>query len=319
MSASIRKRYQRMIDLYPRSWRREYGEAMLGTLLDGAEHEGRDRPTRSEWMDLARHAGLARLSMIMPAKVRRGVAAVAFASGTGFAVAYLMFAAWAPFLRNRELYHPMMMSFGPFMNSGVVLCAAWIVAFGFALVGWRRIARATLIATVVIGSLTIVANHTVQDWTGPASRNVGLLALFAVLALLGPPTSRSRLAIGAATSLAAFIGLYAANGMLHGYVDRAFWYQIATPQNILLALFVGLVLALCLVAIRRQHSAVVVLWSFLPWLTAAWLGIALDDASTAVSILVAVAVSGGLIVAARYALQRAGVSVRIVREPQDLR
>lgn len=145
-----------------RSWRRQHGPAMMGTLLDAAEHEGRDRPTFGERIDLAVHAGLARLSIIMPARVRQGVAAVALATGTGFAVAYLLFAGWAPFLRDREFFHAMF-SFVPFMNSGVVFCAAWIVVFGFALLGWRRAASVTLVATIVIAGVTIVAPHTGQE------------------------------------------------------------------------------------------------------------------------------------------------------------
>lgn len=288
---------------------------MMGTLLDSAEHEGRDRPTPAERIDLTVHAGLARLSILMPAQVRQGVAAVALATGTAFAVAYLMFSGWAPFLRDREFFHAMF-SFGPFMNSGVVLCAAWIVAFGFALLGWRRAASVTLVATIVIAGVTIVATHTVQEWDGPASRNAGFLVLFATLSLVGAPASRARLAIAAATWLAAFVGLYAANGMLRADGDRAFWVWIATPGNILLALFVGLILAVGLVALRRPRSAVVVLWSFLPWLAAAWLGFALDDASTAMFLLLAATVTAGLLVAIRYALRRAGVSVRIVNESQ---
>lgn len=289
---------------------------MLGTLLDSAEHDGRDRPTRGELIDLAVHAGLARLSMVMPPSVRQGVAAVALATGTGFAVAYVMFAGWAPFLHDREFFHAMF-AFGPFMNSGVVLCAAWIVAFGFALVGWRRAASVTLVATIVIAGITVVATHTIQEWNGPASRNVGFLVLFAALGLLSTPASRPRLAIGAASWLTAFIGLYAANGMLQADGDRFFWFQIATPTNILLALFVGLILAVCLVAMRRPRSAIVVLWSFVPWLAAAWLGFALDDASTAVFLILAASVAGGLVIAAGHALRRAGVSVRIVRDARD--
>ena len=305
-----------MIDLYPLSWRRQHGPAMLGTLLDVAEQTGRVRPTPGEFVDLAVHAGLARLSTVMPTAVRQGVAAVALATGTGFAVAYLMFAGWAPFLYDREFYHSMF-SFGPFMNSGVVLCAAWIVSFGFALLGWRRTAQVALVATLVIAGITLVTNHTVHEWTGPASRNVGFLALLGALALMGNPVSRPRLAIGAASWLAAFVGLYAANGMLNAHGDRFFWFRIATPTNILLGLFVGVVLAVCLVALARPRSAVVVLWSFVPWLAAAWLGFALDDASTAVFLLLALSVVGALVIAAGYALRRAGVTVHIVRDSQD--
>lgn len=312
----MESRYQRMIDLYPRSWRRQHGPAMLGTLLDVAEQTGRDRPTRGEFVDLAVHAGLARLSLVMPTAVRQGVAAVALATGTGFAVAYIMFAGWAPFLYDREFYHSMF-SFGPFMNSGVVLCAAWIASFGFALLGWRRTAQVALVATLVIAGITLVANHTVHEWTGTASRNVGFLALLGALALLGNPASRPRLAVGVAGWFAAFVGLYAANGMLHADGDRFFWFRIATPTNILLALFVGVVLAVCLLAARRPRSAIVVLWSFVPWLAAAWLGFALDDVSAAAFLLMALSVVGALVIAAGYALRRAGITVRIVRESQD--
>lgn len=38
--------YARLLRWYPRHWRERHGQALLGVMLDDAEHHGRARPTQ---------------------------------------------------------------------------------------------------------------------------------------------------------------------------------------------------------------------------------------------------------------------------------
>ena len=44
----LRVAYRKLLRWYPREWRAENEEAMLGILLDVADHVGRTRPTRTD-------------------------------------------------------------------------------------------------------------------------------------------------------------------------------------------------------------------------------------------------------------------------------
>jgi len=56
-------RFRRLLRWYPRGWRAHHGEALLGTLLDLAEHEGRTSPSAGEgFAPLA--AGLTAIPMV---------------------------------------------------------------------------------------------------------------------------------------------------------------------------------------------------------------------------------------------------------------
>ena len=42
----VRRRYARWMHAYPPTWRRDHGEALIGTFLDAAEARGGTGPTR---------------------------------------------------------------------------------------------------------------------------------------------------------------------------------------------------------------------------------------------------------------------------------
>jgi hypothetical protein len=60
------RQYRAILRWYSKKWRRSHGEALLDTLLELAEAEGRIRPTRSEKLDLARRGITDRLIAATP-------------------------------------------------------------------------------------------------------------------------------------------------------------------------------------------------------------------------------------------------------------
>lgn len=81
------REYRRSLRWYSKRWRQTHGEALLDTLLAGAEAEGRMRPTRREKLDLARRGLGQRLSYAMPAALFAiaflGLSAVLLVIGAG--------------------------------------------------------------------------------------------------------------------------------------------------------------------------------------------------------------------------------------------
>jgi hypothetical protein len=56
-NAKLERRYRRLLGLYPRSYREQHGEDMLGVLMTAADR-GKDRSRRSAALDLLRGAVL---------------------------------------------------------------------------------------------------------------------------------------------------------------------------------------------------------------------------------------------------------------------
>lgn len=53
--STLEDRYRRLLRWYPRPWRRQNGEALIGTALDAAEAEARTRPTVAEMREMILH------------------------------------------------------------------------------------------------------------------------------------------------------------------------------------------------------------------------------------------------------------------------
>ena len=79
----LEARYRAALRWYPESWRRRNADAVVGMLLDGADHDGRTVPAPGELTDLALRGLAARSAVVLPAAVRSGAATLAF--GYGFA------------------------------------------------------------------------------------------------------------------------------------------------------------------------------------------------------------------------------------------
>ncbi|PYD01274.1 hypothetical protein B4U78_006800 [Microbacterium esteraromaticum] len=53
--STLEARYRRLLQWYPRPWREQNGEVLIGTALDAAEAEGRTRPAAVEILQMALH------------------------------------------------------------------------------------------------------------------------------------------------------------------------------------------------------------------------------------------------------------------------
>ena len=64
--SDLEREYRKALARYPRTWRRDHEEALLGVLLDNAEAEGRDRMSRTDRRDLAANGRRLRLARALP-------------------------------------------------------------------------------------------------------------------------------------------------------------------------------------------------------------------------------------------------------------
>jgi len=272
----MERRYRAALDWYPRRWRDENGEAMLGTLLDEAEATGRDRPRPTDLANLAVHGIAATARQLpdrVPAAIRDRASAIALA--TGFALALVQFLAveWAPWAPNGPWngwafdwrgVNADVPGFGPFASAGVILYGLWLAAFVLAIVGLARTATVALVATLpVIVVLVANSGHRMVAFR-PADIVLVSFAALALLAVLGRPTRRGHKAAGArwlgiaagiALVLPSAFAVLAIVGRLGG--DPRFelrldpwgsWYQLANP-----VLFLVAAAGLALVAFARGH------------------------------------------------------------------
>ena len=196
MSSALEQQYRSTLGWYPKRWRTQNEETVLGTLLDVAEHENRSKPRMSETLNLAWNGIATRLGVFLPTSVRDGVAAVSLATGTGFAVLYLLFAELIPFrdLYGYGSYGKVVTVFGPFADPGFVLCGLWMFGFLFAMLKLYNITR-ILLGLSLFAALGIqMVNFgfvSFEHWHyGPSAITLCFLSMLAVLAMLG--TARDR-------------------------------------------------------------------------------------------------------------------------------
>jgi len=218
VSRTLEQRYRAALRWYPARWRDANADIVVGTLLDVAEAEQRNAPSRSELAHLAASGIRNRLSwvdIVAPAAVRQRASAILLATGFGLAVMMLVMQEWAPWATARawDEFGISAPSFGPFLGAGSVLYLVWIVGFVLAVIGLPRVAKVVLLLEVptAIGISMLVD---AGDVSRPSS---SLLAAFVVLALcvaLAPPlTSRAVTGVTAVLALV-FATLAAAYWML---------------------------------------------------------------------------------------------------------
>lgn len=212
MSSTLENRYRGMLRLYPRRWREENGNAVIGTLLDVAEAEQRTRPTRRERLDLVASAIEAHLSGLGSPAVRSVIAGVSLSIGAVIAWASFVFSTLMPW----AVWHHFGQTTGtPPTAPGIppaLLAFAWTVAL---VGGLTRNRRLTVIALVLASVFAIVGTfasyHHTLFWDAEYPSTPAFLALAALTALVGQP-HRGAIGLGLA-------------GMIGGSVF-AFWYVI---------------------------------------------------------------------------------------------
>lgn len=182
--------YHRLLALYPASWRRRNGAAIVGALLDQAEAEGRARPSWSDVSSLAlggiqeRLAIGSRASWFGPA---------ALGAGAGLSFAYL-FVSWAPLSGIPG-------SLGPFSNPSVLVCALWLASFILSLASHSR-AAGLLVAVCVPSEIALAILSDALHWQGPGWATVSVFAILGLVASGGSGSRKSLAAMSAASTAA---------------------------------------------------------------------------------------------------------------------
>ncbi len=280
MSAELEVRYRAALRWYPRAWRAENADAIVGVMLDQADAEGRSVPSRAELRNLASSGLSQRLESIAPQAVRDRVAAIALGIGTAYALIMFVASEWAPFAstgpRNGWLlpdsgpvYRDLQtVGFGPFASILVIEYGMWVLAFVLVMLKYSRSAIVVLFATVPL--LVVVRSLRSDDIAilQPTTAALVVVALLAVLATVGRPARLHRrtviaMSIGAAAAAVAFLVMSHDQPLFQGRLSAG-----ATLGVLNAPIFGGLlVLAAILLAIRRQRAwAVAALVAASPWL-----------------------------------------------------
>ncbi|QNE35857.1 hypothetical protein [Leifsonia shinshuensis] len=322
MTQDLEARYRAALRWYPQSWRRRNADAVVGMLLDGADHGGRTVPAAGELTDLALRGLAARIAVVLPEGVRSGAATLAF--GYGFAFSLIMFWSswWAPLSRYRSSFReaaPDVVTFGPFLSPGVLLTGIWTAAFILVLTGAGRAPRAVLAASGLVAVLLPCVNALVPGWDGPSATNLVFFALAGFLAASAPPKRRG-LIVGVPLWILLFVGVYAWNAMLVPDMpsDRQFWYIFGArvPPSVMVALLIAI--AVVLLLLRRPAAVAVFALAVTPWLAGWYLAVIRDNPAGAVSWGAAalfVVVVAAVVV---FALRRSGIRITMETRDQEL-
>ena len=326
MTADLEATYRRALGWYPKRWRAENEDAVVGTLLDQAEDEKRLRPTRGELPDLRKTGLLAHFAFVgraLPSGVRTraGVATL----GLGFAISAggLFFGGltWAQAIAGGSYEHVWLISaFWQAMVSGQGVFLFWFAAGVASFIGFRRTAIA-LLAVFLPASVVWPGVAWQAGLVGhPGVVTLGFLDLLAVVAILGltarPDRLRTRTVTSAATGVVALVGANELLTLSHGYGGNGasnidfFWAPLAI-WLVFLGLPLALILSVVFARLGRRTLAGSLLLAITPVAPLGLLAFAWrDDVPVLAGILAAVIVGIAVVVGI---LRLFGLRVRITR------
>ena len=206
----LEQRYRRQLRWYPGRWRQENEDAMVGTLLDVAEEEGRERPRRAEMLDLAAHGLGARLSAVFPATSRDQAASFALATGVAWSLVYFIVQDWMPW--NPGAHAFALDPFGPFNSAGVLVTALWVLAGVLVLARRSTAARFSTLGAAALAVILIVVQtpsspEYVVVYPSPDRVTFVLLAGLGLIAAVGKPRRKWTTAASATGWFAALSGV----------------------------------------------------------------------------------------------------------------
>jgi hypothetical protein len=178
--------WRRWLAAYPRGWRDEHGEALIGVSLDVAEAAGRTGPTRVEVADLVANGLATRMRWALPSQRVLGTAAwFAVVLGGGIALTALSLGELAaPYRPFWAFYDSRPGFWGPFQTTGPVLYALWLLALGAVTVDAVRVARWLLTASCVV-ALALLPVSAAFGVNRPPQQLLFLLAWCAALGAAG--------------------------------------------------------------------------------------------------------------------------------------
>jgi len=215
MTAALEARYRRALRWYPRRWRADNEDAILGVLLDGATE--RDRPRAAEVLDLAANGLRARLEPLdrmLPSTVRDRASDLALGLGFGVAFVLLLMQEWAPWATSVEPWIPAPAGVGPFAGWGGLLYSVWVTAFLLIVSGFSRTGRWLLVASIPF-SILLVSFASTTEWQRPPALALAAMGSLALITALGRPLARRTswlpLALAALVTLASVIFSFVSN------------------------------------------------------------------------------------------------------------
>lgn len=186
---SIEQTYRNAMRWYPKRWRAENEDAVVGTLLDVAEGESRERPRGAELVDLAVNGLFTRartLPSFVPASVRDRASTAALAVGSAIALAAVIQLESDP---NRFIpaFGRDYTTFGAFASPSIVLYAAWLVSLLAAVAGFAGVARWGAAATIPIAIGTRFVADAGEFMLRPTWTFCALLIMLALIVIAGRP------------------------------------------------------------------------------------------------------------------------------------
>ncbi len=285
MSIIDERSFDRLLWAYPQDWRRRNGAAIVGTALDVAEQEGRNRPTLAEWLNLSANGMGTTMAGWIPGSIRDAIAQGALGTGVAFALTFFWFHGWWPSSQAASLQQYSFV--GPFTNPGVVICALWVLAVILSMTTRHAAARVSLALAIAIGLVLPIVNQWVPAWDGPSSITLFAFNVLAALAMIGTPRSRLNVAAAAiVTGIPLTIARLAVD-IRPGTHDRHFWTSATNPEILgwLLALILIVAVASTLAGHRRVGAGIAALAA--PWFPIFAARAAMWDAALGVTITAA--------------------------------
>lgn len=182
------RRCRALLRAYPRSWRANgRDEELLGVLLDSLTAAGRTTPSLADAANVVANGLATRirfLDFVLPEPVRRHIAQIGLAAGTG-ASGFLLtggeirIGGWSDGYSPGVLDDWLPPTFGPFLTLGVIIYGLWFLAFAFFVTGRARLCReVAAVATVVSVMMPTVA--TLTDHQRPPGGVLVTMAVFGV-------------------------------------------------------------------------------------------------------------------------------------------
>lgn len=272
MSETLSDRFERALRWYPQAWRNENGAAVIGTLLDVAQSEGRTSPRRSELANLTLMGIGARVDRWVSWRARTLVSSISLGAGVASAAIFFVVHMWSPWTVENGLYVGgiQYVAADPprTLDAGMVVYALWGGAFVFALCHRRKSARAVLVVTAIIPfAFRGIAALQGAGWYGLMTTTSALFTMLALLSLISRWQLRI-VGISAVVTAASLMVLEIGIGFpaRSFWSDRTFWHQIASLGNISMVIVAGLIATLILAAYKQRDTAQVVLVFLMPML-----------------------------------------------------
>ena len=198
---------RRALNAYSPGWRQAHGEALIGTLLDAAEADQRDRLTRAELADTVFQGLLQRGRMLANTAPARLLGVVGLLIGGALAFTAMVLGevvpryaqnfSWTYSLMLRDRANGLPGPLGPFPTTGPVLYFAWFLLVLAALAG-----RAGLVRRVAVLAVFLAAVLTMSESAGLTRPPMSVLVVLggsAVRVALAP--WRRGVAIGGAVAV----------------------------------------------------------------------------------------------------------------------